>query len=83
MEIVSGGFQVNDAGALVTKPVRLKMPVTANTMSITRHHHILVAASGLTPEMRLDHPVKQLGHMDVFLIVGASFAEGYAQPAMT
>jgi len=83
MEVVSGGFQINDGGSLVTKSVRLRMPVTAQTLGITRNHNILIAASGLAPATRVEHPVKQLGDKDVFLTVGASFVEGYGQPAMT
>jgi len=83
VEFVSGGFQVNDGGAVVVKTHRITLPVTEGTVAITRHYKISVAASGLTPAMLFEHPVRQMSDMDVFLTIGASFAEGYAQPAMT
>ena len=81
VEFVSGGFSVNDGGTVVVKSHRLEFPVTAQTMAITKSYKIDVQAEGLTPRMIFEHPVTQLGDTDVFLTVGASFAEGYGQPA--
>lgn len=83
VEFVSGGFQVNDAGAAVVKTHRITLPVTADTVAVNRHYKISVAASGLTPVMLFEHPVRQLSDLDAFLVIAASFAEGYSQPAMT
>ena len=82
VEFVSGGFQVSDGGAVVVKTHRITLPVTSDTIGITRHYKISVASSGLTPAMVFEHPVRQLSDLDPFLVIGASFAEGYAQPAM-
>lgn len=83
VEFVSGGYQVNDGGSVIVKTHRLKFPVTADTVAIKKSWKISVNAAGLTPAMVFEQPVTQLGDMDYYLFVGASFAEGYKQPAMT
>lgn len=80
---ISGGIVLNEAGNNEVKTHRLTLPVTEQTLGITRRHKILAPGSCKSPEMMFEKPVTQLSDTDVFLTVFCTQVIGYQQPAMT
>ena len=83
VEQVSGGIVINEGGVNEVKTHRLTLPVTDETLAITRKHKILAEAEGTTPEMLFEKPVTQLNDLDALMTIVVTQVIGYQQPAMT